>query len=54
MLEYWIVDLAARALLVHQEPRAGAYRSVESYADGATVTALAPGAPPVDVSALLG
>lgn len=54
VLEYWIVDLAARALVVHREPRAGAYRSIESFADGATVTPLAAGAPTVDVTALLG
>jgi Uma2 family endonuclease len=26
--EYWIVDLASRSVLVHTEPRRGAYRSV--------------------------
>jgi len=54
VLEYWIVDLAARAVVVHREPRAGAYRSVESFADGDMVTPLAAGAPATDVSGLLG
>lgn len=52
--EYWIVDLLARAVVVHRGPLAGAYQQVVTFADGDTITPLLAGAPPVDVSALLG
>ncbi len=52
--EYWIVDLAARAVHVHRRPLAGGYEEAESFEGGQSVSPLAPGAPDVDVSALLG
>lgn len=52
--EYWIVDVPARTVTVHRGPLAGEYRETETYRDGQTVVPLLTGAPPVDVSALLG
>lgn len=52
--EYWIVDLAARAVTVHRRPLAGIYEEVTTHPDGATISALVTGAPPVAVSELLG
>jgi len=52
--DYWIVDLPGRSVTVHRGPLAGAYRQVETYGDGQTVTPLLSGAPAVDVTALLG
>ena len=54
MPDYWIVDLAARAVEVHRRPLAGVYEEVVTYRDGDSVTPLAPGAPAVVVSELLG
>jgi Uma2 family endonuclease len=51
--EYWIVDPAARTLIVHRGPRGSEYASVTRHGDGETVTALV-GAPPVDVTELFG
>jgi Uma2 family endonuclease len=39
--EYWVVDVAARRLIVHHEPREGLYRSVTAYNEEETVTPLA-------------
>jgi len=52
--DYWIVDVPARTVTVHRSPLAGSYRSIEPYRDGQTVAPLLTGAPPVEVSALLG
>ena len=52
--EYWIVDLLARAVIVHRHPMAGAYQDVTTFADGASIKPLLADAPPVDVTALLG
>jgi len=54
VLEYWIVDLAARAVQVHRRPLAGDYEEVTTFADGQSVSPLARDAPAIDVSALLG
>jgi Uma2 family endonuclease len=52
--EYWIVDLLARAVVVHRHPLAGAYQEIATFADGASIKPLLADAPAVDVSALLG
>lgn len=52
--EYWTLDLPARALAVHRRPLMGAYQEVFVLRDGDTVQAVAPDAPAVDVSELLG
>ncbi len=41
IVEYWVVDVAARRLIVHREPREGLYRSVTAYGDEEQVTPLA-------------
>jgi Uma2 family endonuclease len=52
--EYWIVDLLARAVVVHRGPLAGAYQEIATFSDGASIKPLLADAPAVDVSALLG
>ena len=52
VLEYWIVDIARNEVLVHREPSATAYASVERFAAGDTIKPLVD-LPPIDVSALL-
>ena len=37
IIEYWVVDFAARRLIVHRDPRAGLYRLVTAYAEQETV-----------------
>jgi Uma2 family endonuclease len=51
--EYWIVDVDRDDVLVHRQPRAGTYTSVERFVPGDVITPLV-AAPPVDVAALLG
>jgi Uma2 family endonuclease len=41
ILEYWVVDVAARRLVVHRDPREGLYRSVTAYGEEETLTPLA-------------
>jgi Uma2 family endonuclease len=41
IIEYWVVDVAARRLIVHRDPREGLYRSVTAYAEQETVAPLA-------------
>ncbi len=41
ILEYWVLDVAARRLIVHREPREGLYRSVIAYAEHEAVAPLA-------------
>ena len=41
IVEYWVVDIAARRLIVHRDPREGRYRSVTAYGEHETVTPLA-------------
>jgi Uma2 family endonuclease len=41
IVEYWVVDVAARRLIVHREPREGLYRSVTAYAEDEAVRPLA-------------
>ena len=52
--EYWIVDLLARAVIVHRGPLAGAYQEVTTFADGDSIKPLLADAPAVDVTELLG
>ena len=51
--EMWIIDIERRLVTVHRRPGADGYADVVDHTDGATIQALV-GAPPVDVSALLG
>ena len=39
--EYWVVDLKARRLVVHREPVAGVYQSIEAYSEDESVAPLA-------------
>jgi Uma2 family endonuclease len=41
IFEYWVVDVAARRIIVHRDPRDGAYRSIEAYNDQEAVRPLA-------------
>ena len=41
IVEYWIVDIAGRRVIVHRDPRSGAYQSVEAYAEHEAVHPLA-------------
>src|SRR6204780_3689373 len=41
IVEYWVVDVAARRLIVHREPREGIYGSVTDYSEEESVTPLA-------------
>jgi Uma2 family endonuclease len=51
--EYWIVDMAARELVVHRRPTPIGYREVTRHADGARVPTPV-GAPEARVTELLG
>ena len=39
--EYWVVDLKARRIVVHRDPVAGIYQSIEAYAEDESVAPLA-------------
>jgi len=52
--DFWIVDLAARAVEVRRKPLADGYGEVAIFGDGQSVRPLAGEVPPVSVSALLG
>jgi Uma2 family endonuclease len=41
IIDYWVVDVAARRLIVHREPREGLYRSVTAYGEHETASPLA-------------
>jgi Uma2 family endonuclease len=41
IVEYWVIDVAARRLVVHRDARDGLYRSVTAYGEDETVTPLA-------------
>jgi Uma2 family endonuclease len=41
IIEYWVVDVAARRLIVHRDPREGLYRSVTAYGEQESVSPLA-------------
>jgi Uma2 family endonuclease len=41
IVEYWVVDIAAKRLVVHRKPENGLYKIVELYSNTETVAALA-------------
>jgi Uma2 family endonuclease len=41
IVEYWVVDISARRIIVHRDPRDGAYRSIEAYNEQESVRPLA-------------
>jgi Uma2 family endonuclease len=41
IVEYWVLDLTGRQLIVHREPEAGSYRSVIAYNESEKVAPLA-------------
>lgn len=41
IVEYWVVDVAGRRLIVHRQPQAGRYQSVIAYGDSEIVAPLA-------------
>ena len=41
IVEYWVLDINARRMVVHREPEAGVYRSVVAYGEEESVTPLA-------------
>jgi Uma2 family endonuclease len=41
IVEYWVIDVAARRLVVHRDARDGLYRSVTAYGEDETVMPLA-------------
>lgn len=40
IVEYWVVDVVGRRIIVHRDPREGLYRSVVSYGDQETLSPL--------------
>lgn len=42
--DYWVVDIPARRIIVHRDPRDGQYRSVTAYSDQESVPLAAPDA----------
>lgn len=44
ILEYWVVDVVGRRIVVHRDPRAGAFENVAPYREGESIAPLsAPG-----------
>jgi len=41
IVEYWVLDVAGRRLIVHRDPRAGRYISVAAYGEEESVAPLA-------------
>jgi Uma2 family endonuclease len=41
IVEYWVVDIPARRIVVHRDPRDGQYRSVTAYSDQESVRPVA-------------
>ena len=39
--EYWVVDISGRRIIVHRDPREGAYGSIEAYSEQEAVRPLA-------------
>jgi len=50
IVEYWVVDVAARRLIVHRDPREGLYQLVTAYGEDESVTPLASPGPEFCVS----
>jgi Uma2 family endonuclease len=38
--DYWVLDVPAKTVIVHRDPEAGIYQSVQTFAAPATITAL--------------
>jgi Uma2 family endonuclease len=53
IVEYWVVDLKGRSLIVHREPVAGVYKSVVGYSNEERVTPLAAPGQEIPVADLL-
>ncbi len=51
--EYWILDVNARTLQVHRDPRGGEYRDVRTLGEGERTTALEAGSGEIAVADLL-
>jgi len=44
ILEYWVLDLTGRRLIVHRDPKGGGYASVTAYSEHESIAPLsAPG-----------
>lgn len=41
MLEYWVLDVTGRRLLLHRNPRLGIYEDVAAYSEHESVSPLA-------------
>jgi Uma2 family endonuclease len=41
IVEYWVVDIPGRRIIVHRDPQEGQYRSVTAYAEQESVKPLA-------------
>jgi Uma2 family endonuclease len=41
IVEYWVLDIAGRRMIVHRDPRSGRYASVTAYSDEESVAPLA-------------
>lgn len=41
IIEYWVIDVAARRLIVHRDPREGLYQSVVAYSEQEAVSPVA-------------
>jgi Uma2 family endonuclease len=53
IVEYWIVDLKARSILVHREPAVGGYRSIATLTDDDLITPFLASSSSIVVSKLL-
>ena len=54
IVDYWVLDLVNRRVVVHRGPRAGAYTSVVAYAEAEEVTPLMASAVAVRFAELAG
>jgi Uma2 family endonuclease len=52
IVEYWVLDTASRRMIVHRDPREGAYSSVAAYTAEETLTPLAAPQSPLKISDL--
>jgi Uma2 family endonuclease len=52
IVEYWVLDTASRRMIVHRDPREGAYASVAAYTAEEILTPLAAPQSPLKISDL--
>ena len=52
IVEYWVMDVGARRVIVHRDPRAGCYTSVTAYGEGEENKSLAAPDRPLSVSSM--